>query len=120
VVSAAGVADGKAVVVKADGKEVDKTKGAYPRFVALVHAGMSEDDAATAARAILTKPAEAAPGRPKERPVPVPKGIAASSPGGGSAKATVSAQHAGEDFKTRFGRLQKEAEADEARAAKGG
>jgi hypothetical protein len=100
------------VVLTEDKKGVDPTKGAYPRFVRLLSSGMSEEDAATAARAFIAKPAEAAPARPATRTVEVPKSVSAATPGGNTPRATVSGKEANETFDDRAARMMREAEAD--------
>jgi hypothetical protein len=107
------------VHLTADGAAVDPTKGAYPRFVALLRAGMTEDDAAKAARAFLTTAPAAAPAeRPKERPVKLPADVAAASEAGSNARAVISVKQLNEDFATRASRLKKEYEDEEREASR--
>lgn len=102
-------------------EDIDPTKGAYPRFVQLIVAGMSEEDAAVAARAFLTTKPAAAPERPKERPTEIPKSVLAAKPGGGNTVgATVSKAHANMTLDAKFKQAKREAEEDAAALEKAG
>lgn len=86
-------------------------KGAYMRFVKLLHSGIPEDEAATMARALLPKaePAPTVEERPKERDVKPPLGVNAATSGGNSPTATVTAREMNEDYDARAARMRREA-----------
>lgn len=96
----------------AEKKEVDPSKGAFPRFLALRKAGWSEEDAATAASTLVPKvaaqPAEPAP---RER-APVPASIKATSQPGNSA-ATVVDGKSTMSYEQAMRKLKAEAEREE-------
>jgi hypothetical protein len=83
------------VYYKDEAKTELEDRGAYMTFVDLLAKGIPEEKAARLARAELpagqaatAPPAKAAPARPAERPVTLPKAVAAASPGGNSPSAT--------------------------------
>jgi hypothetical protein len=96
-------------------------KGAYVKFVKLLQAGETEEDAAVMARAVMVNkpPAAVEPaapaGPPKTRDVKPPPSIAQASKGGANPSATVNAKEANEGIDQRRRRLQKQYEAEEGR-----